>query len=60
MYFLALLPMAGKFLLMERTRVLVLLPVDGKDWQGDLKPLFSALAELEIPARAKDSSPVEF
>ncbi len=52
--------MAGKFLLMERTRVLVLLPVDGKDWQGDLKPLFSALAELEIPARANDSSPVEF
>jgi len=50
----------GDVMIDQRNGVLVLLPVDDKDWPGDLETRFSALADLEIPVRAKDSRPVDF
>ena len=50
----------GDVLIDERDGMLVLLPLDDKDWPADLETRFSALADLEIPARAKDSKTVKW
>jgi virulence-associated protein VagC len=50
----------GDVLIDERDGMLVLLPLDDKDWPADLETRFSALADLEIPVRAKDSKTVKW
>ena len=42
----------GDVLIDERDGMLVLLPLDDKDWPADLETRFSPLADLEIPDRA--------
>jgi len=50
----------GDVMIDARDGMLVLLPLEAKDWPEDLETRFAALADLEIPARAKDSKPVKF
>ncbi len=50
----------GDVMIDERNGFLVLVPVDDNDWPRDLETRFSALADLGIPPRAKDSRPVDF
>jgi virulence-associated protein VagC len=48
----------GDVMIDQRDGMLVLLPLEAKDWPDDLESRLAALADLEMPARAKDSKPV--
>jgi len=50
----------GEVMIEERDGLLVLVPLAAKDWPADLESRFAALADLEMPTRAKDAKPVEF
>jgi virulence-associated protein VagC len=50
----------GDVMIDARNGLLVILPPEAKDWPDDLETRFAALADLEIPARAKDAKPVRF
>jgi len=50
----------GDVMIDERDGMLVLIPVDEKGWPADLETRFEVLGDLEIPARPKDSRPIEF
>lgn len=48
----------GDVMIGARDGMLVLVPLDDQDWPTDLESRFAALADLDVPARAKDSRPV--
>lgn len=50
----------GDVMIDQRDGVLILLPIDDKGWPSDLETRFSALADLEAPARPKDAKPIHF
>ena len=51
----------GDVMIEARDGMVVLTPLDDKGWPEDLASWFSAdFGDLEIPARPKDSRPVEF
>jgi virulence-associated protein VagC len=50
----------GDVMIDARDGMVVLLPLNDKGWPDDLESRFTALADLEVPARAKDSKPVRF
>ncbi len=50
----------GDVMIAERDGVFMLIPVDDKGWPADLEKWFSPdFGDLEIPARPKDSKPVD-
>jgi len=50
----------GDVMIDQRDGMLVLLPIDDKDWPSDLETRFAALADLKAPARPRDSKPIDF
>ena len=50
----------GDVLIDERDGMIVLRPLDDHGWPDDLETRFSALADLEVPARKNDSRSVNF